>query len=262
MNTMSLTKAVAPIICLSLLAFAQPASAALLLVSQDTFLKTTTAQASTLPAASKCLLAKGVALQITSSVAGAADHIKVTLPRAYLGCALTTGFIYQPHTSTEANALSVISATVFKKTTASASTLPAASKCDMPVGAYGLSGSAVADTGHLKVNLKTLLPSCAFSLGFVFDGHAQSGIQTLSLAGTTFFKKTTADSSALPAADKCQLPIGNYALPMARTTALLWQSPLAAADLPPDSCSFNRLTWPSPTLRQRRPAIKFRCQVV
>ncbi len=216
---MSLTNIVRGFTCISALALAPAASAALLLIAQDTFIKTTTAQASSLPAASKCLIAKGVALQVNSSTLDAADHIKVTLPRAYVGCALTTGFIYQPHTSTEANALSVISATVFKKTTASSSTLPAASKCDMPVGAYGLSSGVVAETGHLKVNLKAILPSCSFSLGYVFDGHAKAGIQTLSLAGSTFFKKTTADSSALPAADKCQLPVGNYALTKAATTS-------------------------------------------
>ena len=215
---MSLTNIARSVACISALALAPAASATLLLIAQDTFIKTSTAQASSLPAASKCLIANGVALQVNSVALDAADHIKVTLPRAYLGCSLTTGFIYQPHTSTEANALSVISATVFKKTTASASTLPAASKCDMPVGAYGLSGSAVAEAGHLKVNLKAILPSCGFSLGYVFDGHAKAGIQTLSLAGSTFFKKTTADSSALPAADKCQLPVGNYALTQAATT--------------------------------------------
>ena len=216
---MSLTNAVRPIICIGALALAQSVSAALLLIGQDTYLKTSTAQASGLPAASKCLIAKGVALQVTSSVLDAADHIKVTLPRAYLGCALSTGFIYQPHTSNEANALSVSIATVFKKTTASASTLPATSKCDMPVGAYGLSSGVVAEAGHLKVNLKAILPSCGFSLGYVFDGHAKAGIQTLSLAGTTFFKKTTADSSTLAAADKCQLSVGNYALTKAATTS-------------------------------------------
>jgi len=215
---MSLTNFVRPIFCIGALALTQSAGAALLLIGQDTFLKTTTAQASSLPAASKCLIAKGVALQVSSSALDAADHIRVTLPRAYIGCGLTTGFIFQPHTSNEANALSVVSPTVFKRTTASASTLPAASKCDMPVGAYGLSSGVVAEAGHLKVNLKALLPSCGFSLGYVFDGHATAGIQTLSLAGTTFFKKTTADSSALAAADKCQLAVGNYALTRAATT--------------------------------------------
>jgi murein DD-endopeptidase MepM/ murein hydrolase activator NlpD len=205
-------------ILLCALLLSHSAYAALLLVTQDTHLKTSTAQASTLPAASKCTLSKGIAIEVSSVSDGGSDHFRVSLPRSYFGCALTTGFLYQPHVSSEANSLSVIAATVFKKTSASASTLPASSKCDMPVGAYGLSGAPVAEAGHYRVNLKAFLPSCSFSAGYVFDGHSLRGAQVFSLADSAFFKKTTADSSTLPAADKCLLPKGNYALSKAAST--------------------------------------------
>jgi murein DD-endopeptidase MepM/ murein hydrolase activator NlpD len=193
-----------------LAANAAMAAPAMIYIGQDTFLKTTTGQASGLPAASKCAFTTGQGLQISTVSDGGADHLRVTLPRAYTGCALTSGYLYSPHVSTNTTALTVNTATVFKKTTADSSSLPAASKCTMPAGVYPLSGAISTDGAHFKVNLKSFLPSCSFSLGYVFDGHASSGIQILSLTDSLYLKKSTADSSTLPAADKCLIAKANY----------------------------------------------------
>jgi murein DD-endopeptidase MepM/ murein hydrolase activator NlpD len=186
------------------------AAVAMVYVDVDTFLKSSTAQASSLPSASKCAFTKGQGFQISGVSDGGADHWRVTLPRAYVGCGLTTGFIYKPHVATNTTAVTVNIATVFKRTTANSSALPAADKCTMPVGVYPLSAGVAVDGTHFRVNLKTLLPSCTFSSGYVYDGHASSGIQVLSLTDSLYLKKTTADSSTLPAADKCLIAKGNY----------------------------------------------------
>ena len=188
------------------------AATAMIYVSEDTHYKTSTAQASSLPASSKCLFTKGQALQISSVSDGGASHFKVNLPRAYTGCALKTGYFYAPHVSTNATAITANADTVFKKTTDNSSALPASSKCSMPAGVYPLSGAATVDGSHFKVNLKSFLPNCTFSQGFIFDGHANNSIQQLSLADSVYLKKTTADSSTLPATSKCLIAKGNYVL--------------------------------------------------
>ncbi|MBL8516575.1 MAG: M23 family metallopeptidase [Betaproteobacteria bacterium] len=203
----------APALLAVSLAFAMPpANAAQLLIDADTFLKSSTAQASTLPAASKCAFTRGQSFEITSLVDGGSDHHKVTLQRALPGCALTVGYVYKPHSSTEANVLSVRVATLFKLSTADSSTLPASSKCDIPAGVYASSAAISTSTGHFKATLKTALPGCGFTTGYVFDDFAASGIVQVSTSADTWFKKTTADAATLPAADKCLVAKGNYTL--------------------------------------------------
>jgi hypothetical protein len=203
----------------------------------ETFLKTSTAQASSLPAASKCVFTKGQSFEIRTIADGGADHHLVTLPRAYAGCALTQGYIYKPHVATESTAVSVKLATVFKKTTASASTLPASSKCDMPVNVYALSGAPTTEAGHFKVNLKALLPNCSFSLGYVFDGHSSASILNISTSDITTFAKTNVDPATLPAADKCTIAKGNYRLTAAPSKSGTRYSVTMAAT--PAGCSFS-----------------------
>jgi hypothetical protein len=195
-----------------LVAAALPASAAQLRIDADTFLKSSTAQASSLPAASKCAFTAGQSFEITSIVDGGSDHHKVTLQRAFPGCALTVGFVYKPHASTEANVLSVRVRTLFKISTADSSTLPASSKCDIPAGVYASSAAISTSTGHFKATLKAALPGCGFTTGYVFDDFAASGIVQVSTAAETWFKKTTADAATLPASDKCLVAKGNYTL--------------------------------------------------
>lgn len=188
------------------------ADAAQIYIDADTFLKTSTAQASTLPASSKCAFTKGQSFEITSVTDGGASHWRVVLPRAYTGCALTSGFIYTPHTTTESLALSVKSQTVFKKTTAQASTLPASSKCDIAPGMYSSSAAITTELNHFKINMKTLMPNCTFSLGYVYVDFASAGILQMSTVDVAFLTATAADPATVPAASKCQLAKGNYAL--------------------------------------------------
>ncbi len=194
------------------------AHAAMLYVAGDTVLKINTGQSSTLADNQKCALTKGQALEITSIEDGGANHFKVTFPRNYFGCALTTGYVYQPHVSQANLSVTVHLQTFFKKTTASASTLPAASKCAVLPGVYPLSAAPTTASSHFNVNMKTLAPGCAFSSGYLFTGHTNAGITVLSLADSAYLKTSTANSSTLPAADKCLVAKGNYVMTGVPTT--------------------------------------------
>jgi hypothetical protein len=215
---------------------ASGAQAAQILIDADTFLKTSTAQASSLPASSKCAFTKGTSFEVTSVVDGGASHWQLRLPRAYTGCALTSGYIYQPHVSTEANVLGVTTSTLFKISTADSSALPAASKCALPGGEYGSTVAITTTTGHYKLTLKTPLAGCAFTTGYVYSLHGTVGILQVSLSQASFLTKTKADPATLPAADKCSLTIGNYAL---RTKATL-EAPYYNVSLlgNPPGCAF------------------------
>jgi murein DD-endopeptidase MepM/ murein hydrolase activator NlpD len=188
------------------------AEAAILYIASDTFLKATTGQASGLADNQKCAFTKGQALEIASLVDGGAGHYRVTLPRNYASCALTDGYLYQPHTSTAALSVTVHTETFFKKTTASASTLPASSKCTVLPGVYPLSAAPTTQSSHFAANMKTLAPGCGFSSGFLYTGHTNAGITVLSLADSTYLKTSTADSSTLPAANKCLIAKGDYVM--------------------------------------------------
>ncbi len=186
------------------------AEAAILYIASDTFLKATTGQASDLADNQKCAFTKGQALEIASIVDGGASHYRVTLPRNYARCALTDGYLYQPHASTAALSVTVHTETFFKKNTASASTLPASSKCTVQPGVYPLSGAPTTQSSHFAVNMKTLAPGCGFSSGFLYTGHTNAGITVLSLADSTYLKTSTVDSTTLPAANKCLIAKGDY----------------------------------------------------
>jgi murein DD-endopeptidase MepM/ murein hydrolase activator NlpD len=180
-------------------------------VSTETYFKKTTAQASSLPAASKCLVRVGQAFE-TGAVTASSGHYQVALKKSIPGCGFATGYFYDAHTAKSNTAITVHRATVFKKTAADSSTLPASSKCDMPIGVYRLSGS-VSDSGsHYRVNLAAFLPNCGFSQGYVYEEHSISGIQAVTLFDSAYFKTSTADSSTLPASSKCLIAAGNYTL--------------------------------------------------
>jgi Peptidase family M23 len=212
------------------------AHSAQILIDADTFLKTSTAQASSLPASSKCAFTKGQSFEVTNVVDGGASHWQVTLPRVYASCALTSGYIYQPHVSTESSVLSVTTSTLFKISTADSTTLPASSKCAMSGGDYGSTVAVTTTAGHYKLTLKTALAGCGFTTGYVYTPHASVGILQLSTWEAAFLTKTKADPATLPATDKCSLAIGNYAL---RTKATL-EVPYYNASLlgNPPGCAF------------------------
>ncbi len=199
--------------------FAPQVDAAMLYISADTFLKINTGQSSVLADNQKCAFTAGQALEISSIVDGGASHWKITTPRNYAGCGITTGYLYQPHTSTAGLSVTVHTLTSFKKTTASASTLPASSKCDVSPGVYPLSAAPTTTASHYSISMKTIAPGCGFSNGFIFTGHSNAGITVLSLGDTTFLKTSTANSSTLPAADKCLIAKANYVMKTVPTTS-------------------------------------------
>jgi murein DD-endopeptidase MepM/ murein hydrolase activator NlpD len=180
-------------------------------VSTETYFKKTTAQASSLAAADKCLVRVGQAFE-TGAVTASSGHYQVTLKKSIPGCGFTTGYFYDQHTAKSNTAITVHRATVFKKTAADSSTLPASSKCDMPIGVYRLSG-VISDTGsHYKLNLAAFLPNCGFSQGYVYEEHSIPGIQAVTLFDSAYLKTSTADSSTLPVSSKCLVAAGNYTL--------------------------------------------------
>jgi Peptidase family M23 len=195
------------------------AHAAMLYIAADTVLKINTGQSSTLADNQKCPVTRGQALEVSSVVDGGASHWKITLPRNYANCALTLAYVYQPHVSLANLSVTVHTPTTFKKTTASASTLPASSKCDIPAGVYPLTAAPTTTASHFAVNMTSIPAGCGFSVGYIFTGHANAGITVFSTADSTWLKKTTADSTTLPASDKCLIAKGNYVMLAVPTTS-------------------------------------------
>jgi hypothetical protein len=206
--------ALAALVLIAALSMAAPraANAAMLYIAADTVLKINTGQSSTLADNQKCPVTRGQAIEVSSIVDGGASHWKITLPRAYPNCALTLAYVYQPHVSQAGLSVTVHTPTTFKKTTASASTLPASSKCDIPAGVYPLSAAPTTTASHFFVNMTALAPGCGFSQGYIFTGHANAGVLVFSTADSTWLKKSTADSTTLPASDKCLIAKGNYVM--------------------------------------------------
>ncbi|GAB4196835.1 MAG: hypothetical protein Tsb002_30520 [Wenzhouxiangellaceae bacterium] len=176
-----------------------------------TYFKISTAQASSLPSSDKCQLAQGDVMEYTT-ISSVSAHFKITLPRAYPGCSLTTGYLYDPHVSTNTTTVTVHTDTVFKKSTAQSSTLPASDKCTMPKGVYKTSSTPTATSGHYSVNLADFLPNCGFSSGYIFDGHAAGGVQVMTLRDSAWIKTSTADSSTLPSSSKCLIGPASFIL--------------------------------------------------
>ncbi|WP_395373088.1 M23 family metallopeptidase [Marinicella sp. W31] len=179
--------------------------------ADGTFFKATTGQATTLPASQKCLLGFNDMMEY-SSISSTSNHFRITLPRAYPGCALTTGYLYQPHVSTDATTLTVYANTVFKKSTAQSTTLPPSDKCDLAKGFYKTSNNPSTVNGHYAVNFAAVPPGCGFSSGYVTTVHAANGIQGMTLRSSAWLKKSTANSSTLPNSDKCLIAADDYIL--------------------------------------------------
>jgi murein DD-endopeptidase MepM/ murein hydrolase activator NlpD len=206
------------VVCAAALAHTS-ARAAMIYIAADTVLKINTGQSSGLADNQKCAVTKGTAIDVSSVVDGGAAHWKITLPRNYYNCALTLAYVYQPHVALANFAVTVHTPTVFKKTTASASSLPASSKCDIPAGVYPSSTAVTTSASHFFINMTAIAPGCGFSQGYVFNGHTNAGITVMSTADSTWLKKSTANSTTLPAADKCLIAKGNYILTTVPTTS-------------------------------------------
>lgn len=199
--------AMAGLLALAIMAASGPLMAANLIqvdYAGDTWLKATTAQASSLPASQKCLLHHREVLEY-SSIRQEGVHWHLRLPRAYSGCALTEGYLYQPHISTDSTSLTVHANTVFKKQPVQSSQLGDDQKCSLPAGIYKTSASPQASSGHYAVNFAAMPENCGFSSGYVWNGHSAPGIRAVSLRETTVFKTSTADSSTLPESDRCDI---------------------------------------------------------
>lgn len=260
--------AMAGLLALAILAGSGPVMAAKLIqvdYAGDTWLKATTAQASSLPASQKCLLRHREVLEY-SSIRQEGVHWHVQLPRAYSGCTLTEGYLYQPHVSTESTSLTVHANTVFKKQPVQSSQLADSDKCSLPAGVYRTSATPQASSGHYNVNFAAMPEDCGFSSGYVWNGHSAPGIRAVTLRETTVFKTSTADSSTLPESERCDIARDTWlltseiddkdrhyrvTLPSAPSgcgfrSGYLFYQPTTFAEPPPPEPEIAAFSWPQP----------------
>lgn len=180
--------------------------------SGGTYFKASTAQSSSLPSSQKCKIEKGDLMEYASLTYASGNHYKITLPRAYVGCGLTTGYVYAPHMTTDSTTLTVHTTTIFKKSTAQSGSLPAPSKCTLGRGFYKTSNNPSTVSGHYSVNFAQTPTGCGFSQGYVATVHANKGIKGMTLRSSAYLKKSTANSSTLPSSDKCLIAADDYLL--------------------------------------------------
>ena len=178
--------------------------------SDGTYFKASTAQSSTLPDSQKCLLGDKDIMQYVTLASAEGNHYKITLPRTYPGCGLKEGYLYRDHVSTYLDAFSVFTPTLFKRSTADSGSLPAADKCDLPVGFYKATETPDLADGHYQLKLAQAPAGCSFSTGYVSSVHSVRGTRGITLRSSAWLKKSTANSSTLPDSDKCLVPAGDY----------------------------------------------------
>lgn len=180
--------------------------------SDGTWFKSAPIQSSALGDNEKCELADNDVMEYSSISPSDNNHFFVELPRAYSGCGLEEGYLYRPHVSTHATTITVLSNTVFKRDPIASSDLDDSDKCDLPGGLHRLSSSSGMTSAHYAVNFANIPEGCGFSSGYVWEGHADMGIQAISNRQSALLKRSTADSSTLPDSDKCTLPSGGQLL--------------------------------------------------
>lgn len=150
-----------------------PVSTVTVTAVNDTVLKRTTAQSSSLPASDKCLLAAGTRFDVTAEPEPAGSHVRVTLAEALPGCSLSGGYLYAPHVTTAPATLSmnVLANTWFKRSEAQSSSLGSADKCALGAGERIDVLSANASGVHELVTLASPLAGCSFTSGYVYGPH-------------------------------------------------------------------------------------------
>lgn len=138
----------------------------------------------------------------------------------------------------EIQMVQISTATFFKTSTAQAGALPVSSKCAVGVGQAFETSTPSLEAGHLRVTLKKALPGCNFSTGYFYEAHVAKSNTALTVHTTTWFKRSSADSTTLPAADKCQMADGVYRLSGAVSDSGSHYRVNLAAFLP--GCSFSQ----------------------
>ncbi len=183
-----------------------------LYVHVPTHFKKATAQSSDLPASDKCDVPPGT-LVSASSVSLSGEHLKVSSDNHITGCSFLNGYFYQPHVSREAFLITVTVPSIFKKKAIPSEMLASVEKCDVLPGVYASQYSIHdAQEQHYKVNLRKLLPDCAFSEGYLYEGHSNRGAQAVQVTHDTFFKRYPKQSSELSDSDRCVMPVALYPL--------------------------------------------------
>ncbi|MCA2962098.1 MAG: hypothetical protein IOD12_17740 [Silvanigrellales bacterium] len=150
----------------------------------DTYLKVSAAQSASLSASQKCLLPKGKEFEY-SAVGGSAvaGHRLVTFAEAPAGCALKSGYVYEPHVTFETRKSHFAEATTttrFKARPVDSSKLDPSEWCTLEAGQKISLASAPVDvgSGHARFTLAPAvlggpgaLGACPFSRGYGFVEH-------------------------------------------------------------------------------------------
>lgn len=209
-----------------------------LLLPVDTYLKASTAQASSLPAGQKCGLTAGTLLH-AASLTTSGSHLRVTLSNEASGCGLTAGYLYAPHVARASQLLTVRRPTIFKARPLASNLLPASDKCDLPPGVYATTALSGVSDAHYRLTLRNPPTECGFASGYVFEEHATSGALAIQITRATLLKANTNDSSQLKPSDYCPLDVGLYPLAAPVTAAGTSHYRLTLATTPADCSNSN-----------------------
>lgn len=189
-----------------------------LLLPTDTYLKASTAQASSLPAGQKCGLTAGTLLS-AESVTTDGSHLRVRLSNEAIGCGLLVGYLYAPHVARANQLLTVRRSTIFKARPLAANLLPSSEKCDLPPGVYATTALSGVNDAHYRVTLRSAPAGCPISAGYVYEEHASSGAVAIQVTQATLLKTNTNDSSQLKPSEYCDLDAALYPLTAPPTAA-------------------------------------------
>ena len=138
----------------------------------DSFLKSSTAQASTLPASARCAVSRGTRLTLVAAATPAeAGHYRVRLEGSLPGCALREGYVFGAHFDSVA-VVTASADTWLKVSTADSSTLRLEQRCAIARGTtLALTASPRdAGSGHFAVSVEPIT-GCALRSGYVFGAH-------------------------------------------------------------------------------------------
>ncbi len=141
-------------------------------VIRPTVFKVNTQQSGNLSSYQKCEMPVGV-YAVTQSLGQTQGHYQVRLQSALNNCGFISGYVYEGHSIAGYQAIGITADSVFKKTTASSSSLSDGEKCSLQKGTYALSNSAIESDGqHYKVTMAPDQVACDFSVGYAWFGHS------------------------------------------------------------------------------------------
>jgi hypothetical protein len=157
--------------------------------------------------------------------------------------------------------LTTTGSTFFKARVEDSTKLAARDKCAIAAGTVlELAGAPQAAAGqHLRVELKTAIPGCAFTSGFVWKPHVAT-LATARVTANTVFKREPKDSSVLGPTQKCTIASGSLLALQGDAEDAPGQHARVRLAGAPEGCGFNvgylfkpHVTLPAPLRPQPSP---------